>query len=88
MPDTPTSKMSEELAKELSLIALDKGDSLLEVWCREVVESNSEAMDAMRTGNVNVINKPVGKVMKKRRGTADALSVRKLLLEIITAKGT
>ena len=87
MPDTPTSKMPEELAKELSLIALDKGGSLLEVWCR-VVESNSEATDAMRTGNVNVINKLVGKVMKKGRGTADALSVRKLLLEIIIAKGT
>ena len=88
MLDTPSCKMPEELAKEHSLIALGKGDSSMEVWCREVVESNSEVADAIRTGNINVVNKLVGKVMKKSRGTADALSVRKLLLEIITAKGT
>jgi len=88
MLDTPSSKAPEELAKEHSLIALDKGDSSMEVWCREVVESNSEVADAIRSGNVNVVNKLVGRVMKKSRGTADALSVRKLLLGIITANGT
>ena len=60
----------------------------MEVWCREVVESNSEVAEAVRTGNVDAVNKLVGKVMKKSRGTADALSVRKLSLEIIAAKGT
>lgn len=88
MLDTPSSKTPEELAKEYSLIALDKGDSSTEVWCREVVGSNPEVADAIRAGNVNVVNKLVGRVMKKSRGTADALSVRKLLLEIITAKGS
>ena len=88
MLDTPSTKTPEELAKEHSLIALAKGDSSMEVWCREVVESNPEVADAIRTGNVNVVNKLVGRVMKKSRGTADALSVRKLLLEIITAKGS
>ena len=53
--------MPEELAKEHSLIALDQGDSSMEVWCREVVESNSEVAEAVRTGNVNVVNKLVGK---------------------------
>ena len=88
MLDTPSPKAPEELAKEHSLIALDKGDSSTEAWCKEVVESNSEEADAIRAGNVNVVNKLVGRVMKKSRGTADALSVRKLLLEIITAKGS
>jgi len=87
MLDTPSPKTPEELAKEHSLIALNKGDSSMEVWCREVVESNPEVADAIRAGNVNVVNKLVGRVMKKSRGTAHALSVRKLLLEIITAKG-
>ena len=86
MLDTPSSKLPEDFAKEHSLIALDKGDSSMEVWCREVVESNSEVADAIRAGNVNVVNKLVGRVMKKSRGTTDALSVRKLLLEIIMAK--
>jgi len=87
MLDKPSSKTPKELAKEHSLIALDKSDSSVEVWCREVVESNPEVADAIRAGNINVVNKLVGRVMKKSRGTADALSVRKLLLEIITAEG-
>jgi len=88
MLDTPSSKTPQELAKEHSLIALAKGDSSMEVWCREVVESNPEVADAIRTGNVNVVNKLVGRVMKKSRGTADAVSVKKLLLKIITTKRT
>ena len=87
MLDNPSSKTPEELAKEHSLIALDKSDSSMEAWCRDVVKSNPEVADAIRAGNVNVVNKLVGKVMKRSRGTADALSVRKLLLEIITAGG-
>jgi aspartyl-tRNA(Asn)/glutamyl-tRNA(Gln) amidotransferase subunit B len=87
MLDEPSSKTPEALAKEHSLIALERGDSSMEVWCREVAESNPEVADAIRAGNVNVVNKLVGRVMKKSRGTADALSVRKLLLEIITARG-
>jgi len=87
MLDNPSSKTAEELAKEHSLIALDEGNSSMEAWCRDVVESNREAADAIRAGNVNVVNKLVGKVMGKSRGTTDALSVRKLLLEIITAGG-
>ena len=47
MLDTPSCKIPEELAKELSPIALDKGGSLMEVWCREAVESNLEAADAI-----------------------------------------
>lgn len=87
MLDNPSSKTPEELAKEHSLIALGEGDSSMEVWCREAVESNPEVADAIRAGNINVINKLVGRVMKKSRGTADALSVKKLMLEIITARG-
>jgi aspartyl-tRNA(Asn)/glutamyl-tRNA(Gln) amidotransferase subunit B len=87
MLDNRSQKTPEELAKENSLIALNKGDSSMEAWCREVIETNLEVADAIRAGNVNVVNKLVGRVMKKSRGTADALSVRKLLLEIITAKG-
>ena len=85
--DNPSSKTPEELAREHSLIALDKGDSSIEVWCREVIESNPEAAEAIRAGNPNVVNKLVGRVMKKSRGTTDALSVRRLLLEMITASG-
>ena len=85
MLDNPSAKTPEELAKEHSLVALDKGDSSMEAWCREVIESNPEVADAIRAGNINVVNKLVGRVMKKSRGTTNALSVRKLLLEILTA---
>lgn len=87
MLDDPSSKTPEELAREHSLIALDKGDSSMEAWCKEVIESNLEVAGAVRAGNFNVVNKLVGRVMKKSRGTADALSVRRLLLEMITGKG-
>ena len=53
--------MPEELAKEHSLIALDQGDSSMEVLCREMVESNSEVAEAVRTGNIDVVNKLAGK---------------------------
>lgn len=83
MLDNPSSKTPEELAKQYSLIALKKGDSSMDAWCLEVIDSNPEVADAIQAGNTNVVNKLVGKVMKKSRGTADALSVRKLLLEMI-----
>jgi aspartyl-tRNA(Asn)/glutamyl-tRNA(Gln) amidotransferase subunit B len=86
MLDNASSKTPKELAKEHSLIALGKGDSSMEAWCREAIESNPEVADAIRAGNINVINKLVGRVMKKSRGTADALSVKKLLLEIISVQ--
>jgi 1,4-dihydroxy-2-naphthoyl-CoA synthase len=43
MLDNPSSRTPEELAKEPSLIALDKSDSSMEAWCREVVESNPKS---------------------------------------------
>jgi len=86
MLDSPSSKTPEELAKEHALIARAEGDSSVEVWCRQMIESNPNAVDAIRAGNTNVVNKLVGKVMKESRGTAEAVAVRKLLLEMITTK--
>lgn len=68
--------MPVEIAQELSLIALSEGEDLLEKMCSEAVIALPAEADAVRRGNLQVLNKLVGWVMKSSRGRADAQAVR------------
>lgn len=80
---TRTTTMPSTLAQELSLLASPADDSNLEAWCAEAIAALPEEADAARRGNANVVNKIVGRVMKASRGTANAQSVKAMLLKLL-----
>ncbi|KAI0068540.1 Glutamyl-tRNA amidotransferase B subunit [Artomyces pyxidatus] len=86
MLDHPSSEMPIELAGQLSLLALQEGDSLDQL-CAEAIAALPEEAEAVRRGNVKVLNKLTGRVMKSSRGTADALSARKALERLLIPGG-
>ncbi|KAI6034909.1 GatB/GatE catalytic domain-containing protein [Pisolithus orientalis] len=73
-----------KLAKELGLIALSRDDSsLVKEWCLEAIEELPQQAEAVKKGNLPVLNKLVGKVMKLGKGRANAEIVRTLLLALL-----
>ncbi|KIM58768.1 hypothetical protein SCLCIDRAFT_127489 [Scleroderma citrinum Foug A] len=80
-----SSETPSELAKELGLSALSQDDSLVSQWCLEAIENLPQQAEAVREGNLPVLNKLVGKVMKLSKGRANADNVRTLLLELLRA---
>ncbi|ETW84098.1 hypothetical protein HETIRDRAFT_312503 [Heterobasidion irregulare TC 32-1] len=83
MLDHRSDKMPVEIAQELSLIALSEGEDLLEKMCSEAVIALPAEADAVRRGNLQVLNKLVGWVMKSSRGRADAQAVRANLKKML-----
>jgi aspartyl-tRNA(Asn)/glutamyl-tRNA(Gln) amidotransferase subunit B len=89
MLDHPSDDLPTMLAKKLSIIALAEGDASLEKWCHEAIETLPDESEAVRKGNLKVVNKLVGKVMKASRSTADAVTIRTMLLELLApARGS
>ena len=81
-----SSGMPMLLAQELSLLAVDDGDASLRQWCEDAIQALPAEVTAIRRGNVNVINKVLGRVMKLSRGTADAKSAKAMLESILLSK--
>ncbi|KZV76023.1 Glutamyl-tRNA amidotransferase B subunit [Peniophora sp. CONT] len=79
--DHPSTTSATELAQSLSLIALK--DSSLEQLCRDVVAAMPLEAQAVRDGNLNVLNKILGRVMKQSRGTANAQSARTFIQDLL-----
>jgi len=81
-----SSETPSELAKELGLSALSQDDfCLVSQWCLEAIKILPQQAEAVREGNLPVLNKLVGKVMKLSKGRANAENVRTLLLELLRA---
>ncbi|KAI0053716.1 Glutamyl-tRNA amidotransferase B subunit [Auriscalpium vulgare] len=76
-PETP-----RELAEELKLLALHEPDSL-EQHCADAILALPAEADAVRQGNLNVLNKLTGRIMRATRGTANAAAVRKALERLL-----
>lgn len=81
MLDHPSDVSVTELAQSLSLIALK--DNSLEQLCRDVLAAMPAESKAVRDGNLNVLNKILGTVMKRSRGTANAQSARKVIQDLL-----
>ncbi|KAI0032932.1 Glutamyl-tRNA amidotransferase B subunit [Vararia minispora EC-137] len=79
--DNPSDKPAHQLADELALLTLQ--DSALQILCRDVVSSSPTEVKLIRKGNMKIINKLVGKVMKKSRGRADAQATLAVLEGLI-----
>ncbi|CDO73814.1 hypothetical protein BN946_scf185015.g143 [Trametes cinnabarina] len=77
-PDPPS-----KIAEDLQLLVISDGGASLEKWCRDAIAALPEQAEAVRRGNVNVVNKIMGHVMKASRGTAKAQDVREMLLKLL-----
>jgi Asp-tRNA(Asn)/Glu-tRNA(Gln) amidotransferase B subunit len=69
--------------------ATSVGDSAeVQRLCEEAITALPQQVKALRSGeNKGVLNKIVGYVMKRSRGRADAVAVKKILEDMILGKG-
>ncbi|KAF7789338.1 hypothetical protein EIP86_000282 [Pleurotus ostreatoroseus] len=74
-----TSALPSVIARDSLLLSTTDSDDTLQKWCDEAIDALQEEAQAVRDGNPNVVNKLVGYIMKRSRGTADAKAARKLL---------
>jgi aspartyl-tRNA(Asn)/glutamyl-tRNA(Gln) amidotransferase subunit B len=61
--------------------------SELHSLCLDAINALPDEVAAVKTGNKNVLNKIVGRVMRESRGRADARSVKALIEELISSTG-
>ncbi|PCH40966.1 hypothetical protein WOLCODRAFT_150997, partial [Wolfiporia cocos MD-104 SS10] len=83
MLDTRTSDPPSMIAEQLALFSAQSGGDALGAWCAEAVAALPDEADAVRRGNVKVVDKIVGRVMQISRGTADARAARDALLKML-----
>jgi len=83
MVDAPTQVSPSRLAEDLSIMALNTNDTAVDDLCSRAIAALPEEADAVRNGNLKVLNKLVGHVMKASRGRADALAIQERLRAII-----
>ncbi|PFH47803.1 hypothetical protein AMATHDRAFT_151224 [Amanita thiersii Skay4041] len=98
MLENPTLKSTLQVAQDLKLIALSHGSAHapsnteagyseqdpLEHLCEQAVAALPAEVESYCRGNVNVINRIVGRVMKDSRGRADAQNARNIIERLIT----
>lgn len=76
--------MPSKLADDLSLKAVsDNQGTQLRQWCTEAIDALPLEAQAVRSGNTNVVNKILGRIMKVSGGRADAQAARTMLLEML-----
>ncbi|KAI0650451.1 Glutamyl-tRNA-Gln amidotransferase B subunit [Trametes meyenii] len=80
---TRTADLPTKIAKDLQLVAVGGDGASLEKWCQDAIAALPEEAAAVRRGNVKVVNKIMGHVMKASRGTAKAQGVRAMLLKLL-----
>lgn len=80
---TRTTHSPFKIAEELELLAASDDSASLEKWCRDAIAALPEEAEVVRRGNVKVVNKIMGHVMKASRGTAKAQDVRTTLLKLL-----
>ncbi|KAI9000741.1 Glutamyl-tRNA-Gln amidotransferase B subunit [Trametes punicea] len=80
---TRTPDLPSKIAEGCQLLAVSDGGASLEKWCRDAIFALPEEAEAVRRGNVKVVNKIMGHVMKASRGTAKAQDVRATLLRLL-----
>ncbi|KIY73039.1 Glutamyl-tRNA amidotransferase B subunit [Cylindrobasidium torrendii FP15055 ss-10] len=77
----PSSASVEQVARSLKLVE-DQGDDLSAI-CQRVVEAMPKEVASFKSGNENVVNRLLGKVMKDTRGRADAHAAKTTLLSLL-----
>lgn len=65
------------------MLATGNDGASLEKWCCDAIAALPDVAEVVRGGNVKVVNKLMGHVMKASRGTAKAQDVRAMLLKLL-----
>ncbi|TCD67512.1 hypothetical protein EIP91_012317 [Steccherinum ochraceum] len=79
-----SNEMPSALAAKLQLlVSTDTDGSALEEWCTQAIEAMPRESEAVRKGNMNVLNKLLGHVMRCSRGRADAQAARTALQRLL-----
>ena len=81
--ETRSTESPNDVAKTLGLIALPVDDVSLSQLCQSAIQSLPEEASAIRAGNLRVLNKLVGFVMKSSKGRANAAVVQETLKKIL-----
>jgi len=81
--DSKNSVKPAALAQQLGLTALKEDPGQLEGLCRAAVNALPEEAAVVRAGNLRVLNKLVGHVMKASRGRANATAVHNKLKDML-----
>ncbi|KAL5508185.1 hypothetical protein ACEPAH_5804 [Sanghuangporus vaninii] len=78
------------IAQELSLLALETNNEqtkeFVDKLCKEAIEALPEEAEVVRKGNLRVLNKLVGYVMKASKGRTEAQSIHSRLKNILADK--
>lgn len=88
MVDNPNAKSPKDLARELSLLALDDNNDLIDNLCQSAIDALPEEAEVIRKGNTRVLNKLVGQVMRSSKGRANAQVIQNRLREMLLGKET
>ena len=75
--------MPTKLAEELSLLAAEKDDDVLEAWCTQAIAAMPQEAQRVREGNERVINRILGHVMKISRGRVVPEAAKTTLLNML-----
>lgn len=86
MVDNPNAKSPKDLARELSLLALDDNNDLIDNLCQSAIDALPEEAEVIRKGNTRVLNKLVGQVMRSSKGRANAQVIQNRLREMLLGK--
>lgn len=90
--DNPSQTSVLATARELNLLAFSYGtspapdeekDDIMEQLCAQAIEALPAEVDSFRKGNINVLNRIVGRVMKDSRGRVNAQAARTAIERII-----
>jgi len=81
--DYQSSVKPAELAQQLGLTALEEDPGQLEELCSAAVVALPEEAAVVKAGNLRVLNKLVGHVMKASRGRANATAVYEKLKDML-----
>ncbi len=82
--DDPAVEVRALAAERGLLLVRDAGQ--LEAWCDEVIVEQGEVARQVREGRVQAVGRLIGAVMARSGGSADAKSVREILLEKLGQK--
>ncbi|KAI0080877.1 Glutamyl-tRNA amidotransferase B subunit [Panus rudis PR-1116 ss-1] len=71
------------LAERMGLLVSSTDSTSLKSWCEEVIAAMPSESQAIRDGQVNVLNKLLGCVMKLSKGRADAKAAKQMLDDLL-----
>lgn len=84
MIDTRDSSPPSRIAADLGLLAAEPSETSLRDLCSETLAEMPSEVISFKTGKTGVLNRILGRVMKKTKGRYDAQTVKTELLALLS----